>query len=304
MKLTILGCHSAIPRKHRKPTSQVLEIKNHLFLIDCAEGTQVELRRNKVKFSKIKHVFISHLHGDHYYGLIGLISSYQLLNRREDLHIYSPKGLKEVILLQLKLANTWTKFNLVFHELKEEEPQLIFEDGEVTVHTVPLDHRIYTNGFIFKEKPGERKLDYKKAVNAKIDVAYFRKLKKGKDVPNKEGRIISNNEVTYDPPSPRSYAFCSDTAYSEKLAKHVKGVNVMYHESTFLEEHKHLAEPTKHSTAKQAAEIAKQAKVEHLILGHFSTRYEKLEPFLTEAQEIFKNTIMAEDGKTLNLDKL
>lgn len=304
MKLTILGCHSAIPRKHRKPTSQVLEIKSHTFLIDCAEGTQVELRRNKIRFSKINHVFISHLHGDHYYGLIGLISSYQLLNRQEELHIYSPKGLKEVILLQLKLANTWTKFNLFFHELTDNAPQILYEDGEVIVRTVPLDHRIYTNGFVFKEKPGERKLDYKKAVAANIDVAYFRNLKKGRDVPNREGTIVANNTVTINPLTPKSYAYCSDTAYNENLVNYIRGVDVLYHESTFLEQHKHLTQPTKHSTAKEAAEIALKAEVKQLILGHFSTRYESLEPFLAEAKEIFENTVMAEDGKTFNLGNL
>ncbi|MBT8377190.1 MAG: MBL fold metallo-hydrolase, partial [Bacteroidia bacterium] len=159
MKLHILGCYSATPRKDTNPTSQVLEIKNNIFLIDCGEGTQVQLRRMKIRFNRIKHIFISHLHGDHYFGLIGLVSTFRLLTRETELHIYGPKGLKEVILLQLKLSDSWTNFPLIFHELESKDSELIYEDDKVEVHTVPLDHRVYTNGFLFKEKEGERKLN-------------------------------------------------------------------------------------------------------------------------------------------------
>ncbi|WP_370100514.1 MBL fold metallo-hydrolase, partial [Xanthomarina gelatinilytica] len=209
MKLTILGCHSATPRINTNPTSQVLEINNHIFLIDCGEGTQVELRRNKVKFNRIKHIFISHLHGDHYFGLIGLISTFRLLTRETELHIYAPKGLKELVTLQMKLANSWTNYQLIFHELTSHEPELIFEDEKVAVYTIPLDHRIYTNGFLFKEKPGLRKLDMNAAIEADIDMAYFNKLKQGFDVENNKGKLVKNETVTKDPPEPRSYAFCS-----------------------------------------------------------------------------------------------
>ena len=298
MKLTILGCHSATPRTDTNPTSQVLEIKNHMFLIDCGEGTQVELRRNKVKFSRIKHIFISHLHGDHYLGLTGLVSTFSLLTRETELHIYAPKGLKEVITLQMKLANSWTDFQLIFHELTNKSSELIFEDDKVEVYTIPLDHRVYTNGFLFKEKEGDRKLQIGKVEDAGIDVAYYNKLKQGADVPNKDGAIIKNMDVTTEPIPSKSYAYCSDTAYSEAIIPIIKNVDALYHESTFLEKHAALAPKTKHSTTKEAATIAKKAAVGTLILGHYSTRYDDLSDFKIEAQEVFKNVELAEDGKT------
>ncbi|PNQ72327.1 ribonuclease Z [Hanstruepera neustonica] len=300
MKLTILGCHSATPRINTNPTSQVLEINNHIFLIDCGEGTQVELRRNKVKFSRIKHIFISHLHGDHFFGLIGLISTFRLLTRETDLHIYGPKGLKEVITLQLKLGNSWTNFKLIFHELTSNESEVIFEDVKVSVTTIPLKHRVYTNGFLFKEKEGERKLDINAVLNADIDRAYYRKLKKGFDVTNEKGELIKNETVTKEPNTPKSYAFCSDTAYTESIVPIIKDVTVLYHESTFLEKHAHLSAPTKHSSAIEAATIAKKADVGTLILGHYSTRYDETEEFRTEARTVFDNVVLAESGKVFN----
>ncbi|WP_417200764.1 ribonuclease Z [Bizionia sp.] len=299
MKLTILGCYSATPRTDTNPTAQVLDINNHLFLIDCGEGTQVELRRNKIKFARIKHIFISHLHGDHFFGLVGLISTFRLLTRETELHIYGPKGLKDIITLQMKLAESWTNYPLIFHELTSKESVLIFEDDKVEVHTIPLEHRIYTNGFLFKEKPGERKLDMNAVLNADIDVAYYRKLKQGFDVENKDGIIISNQEVTKAPNKPKSYAFCSDTAYSEAIIPIIKDVDLLYHESTFLEKHEKLAAPTKHSTAKQAASIAKQAGVGTLLLGHYSTRYDNLKDFKLEAETIFESVELARDGKVI-----
>jgi ribonuclease Z len=298
LKLTILGCYSATPRTDTNPTSQVLEIRNHLFLIDCGEGSQVELRRNKVKFSRIKHIFISHLHGDHYFGLVGLISTFRLLTRETELHIYAPKGLKEVITLQMKLADSWTNYPLIFHELTSNTSQLIFEDDQVEVHTIPLDHRVYTNGFLFKEKVGERKLDMNAILNDNIDVSYYRKLKQGFDVVNEDGKLVSNADVTKPSAPPKSYAFCSDTAYSEAIIPIIKDVDVLYHESTFLEKNEKLALPTKHSTAKQAATIAKKANAKTLILGHFSTRYDDLNLFKQEAETIFKDVRLAKDGKT------
>ena len=298
MKLNILGCYSATPRTFTNPTSQVLEINNHLFLIDCGEGTQVQLRKHKIKFNRIKHIFISHLHGDHFFGLVGLISTMRLLTREADLHIHAPKGLKEVITLQMKLSNSWTNFNLIFHELNSLDSELIFEDKKVEVYTIPLDHRVYTNGFLFKEKEGERKLDMNAVLNANIDVAYYRKLKQGFDVENQAGKLIKNETVTLAPEKSKSYAFCSDTAYKQAIVNIIKDVDVLYHESTFLEQHAHLAPKTKHSTAKEAARIAKQANVGTLILGHYSTRYDDLNVFKTEAQEVFENIELADDGKT------
>ncbi|MGC1473350.1 MAG: ribonuclease Z [Psychroserpens sp.] len=304
MKLTILGCHSATPQVDINPTAQILEIKNHTFLIDCGEGTQVELRRNKVKFSRVKHIFISHLHGDHCFGLAGLISTFNLLTREADLHIYAPRGLKEVITLQMKLSGSWTSYQLIFHELSSTQSELIFEDEKVEVYTIPLDHRIYTNGFLFKEKLGERKLNMNNVLNADIDVAYYRKLKQGADVPNKSGANVKNESVTLDPKPPKSYAFCSDTAYNEAIVPIIKGVDVLYHEATFLEKNADLAQPTKHSTAIQAATIAKKANAGELILGHYSTRYNGLEEFKTEAESVFKNVHLARDGRQFDYSKL
>ncbi|MEN8886142.1 MAG: ribonuclease Z [Winogradskyella sp.] len=298
MKLTILGCHSATPRTNTNPTAQILEIKNHMFLIDCGEGTQVELRRNKVKFARVKHIFISHLHGDHYFGLVGLISTFRLLTRETELHIYAPKGLKEVITLQMKLSNSWTNYPLVFHELTSKKAQLIYEDDKVEVHTIPLDHRIYTNGFLFKEKENERKLNMNAILNANINIAYYRKLKQGADVENDDGVLIKNKDVTKDPIPAKSYAFCSDTAYNESIIPIIKEVSVLYHESTFLDKNEALCIPTKHSTAKQAATIAKKANVGTLVLGHYSTRYDGYTAFKTEAQTVFENVLLAKDGKS------
>ena len=302
MKLTILGCYSATPRVLTNPTSQVLEIKNHMFLIDCGEGTQVQLRKHKIKFNRIKHIFISHLHGDHFFGLAGLISTFRLLTRETDLHIYGPKGIKEVITLQMKLADSWTNYQLFFHELESNTSELIFEDDDVEVYTIPLKHRVYTNGFLFKEKEGERKLDIDAVEANNINIAYYRKLKQGFDVKNETGDLIKNSLVTTAPNKAKSYAFCSDTAYKEDIVPIIKNVDVLYHESTFLEKHGKLAEPTKHSTAKQAASIAKQANAGMLILGHYSTRYDNLNDFKTEAKTVFKQVRLAEDGKVFNFN--
>lgn len=297
MKLTILGCYAATPRTFTNPTSQVLEINKELVLIDCAEGTQVELRRNKVKFSRIKHIFISHLHGDHFYGLVGLISSFGLLRRENELHVHGPKGVKEIISLQLKLAKAWTAYPLYFHELESTESTRILETDKFTVDTIPLDHRIYTNGFLFTEKPAERKLLIEEAQKHNIDVAYYRSIKKGKDVKLDDGRVIKNDELTEDPSPVKSYAFCSDTAYNPKIVPIIESCSALYHESTFLEKHADVAALTKHSTAKEAARIASQAKVGRLILGHFSTRYEDFDLFREEAAEIFPYVELADDGK-------
>ena len=300
MKLTILGCYSATPRAFTNPTAQVLDLKGNLFLIDCGEGTQVQLRKFKVKFSRIKHVFISHLHGDHFFGLIGLISTFRLLGREADLHIYGPKGVKDVIMLQLKLGNSYGGYNIVFHELESKASELIYEDDKVTVHTIPLDHRVYTNGFLFKEKIGERKLNIDAVLNNDIEQCDYRNIKLGKDVENKHGDLIPNSKVTFDPGPPKSYAFCSDTKYTETILPIIKNTTVLYHESTFLEEHAHLCKKTKHATAKEAATIALKANVKQLILGHFSTRYSSIELFKEEAETVFNKVLLADDGKEFN----
>lgn len=302
MKLTILGCYAATPRTITNPTSQVLEIRNRMFLIDCAEGTQVQLRKNKLRFSKINHIFISHLHGDHFYGLIGLISTFMLLNRQTDLHIYGPKGIKEIILLQLRLSNSFTGYHLYFHELESKESEVIFEDDKVLVKTIPLKHRIYTNGFLFQEKVGDRKLNIDTVTAIGIDSCYFQKIKNGKDITLEDGTVVPNTTLTFDPIPTKSYAYCSDTLYDESILPLLQNVDVLYHESTFLETEADKAEKTMHSTAKEAATIALKANVKQLLLGHYSTRYSSIEPFKNEAEVIFPNTLLAEDGKVFDFD--
>ena len=297
MNLTILGCYAATPRTFTNPTSQVLEIRNHLFLIDCGEGTQVQLRKNKIKFSAINHIFISHLHGDHFYGLIGLISTFNLLNRKNDLTVYGPKGIEEIIKLQFKLSNSWPQYNLKFIELISEQSEMIFEDTKVTVKTIPLKHRIYTNGFLFQEKLKERKLNVSAVQNYKIDKCYFQNIKNGKDIILENGTTIANSELTFDPEKPKSYAFCSDTIYNESIIPIIKNVDFLYHETTFLESESELAKKTMHSTAQEAAKIAKLSNCNQLILGHYSTRYESIEFFKQEAQTIFENVLLANDGE-------
>ncbi len=296
MKLTILGCYAATPRTITNPTSQVLEIKNRMFLIDCGEGTQVQLRKHKIKFSKINHIFISHLHGDHCYGLIGLVSTFMLLNRTNDLHIYGPKGIKEIITLQLRLSNSWTSYGLYFHELESKESEVVFEDEKVIVKTIPLKHRIYTNGFLFIEKIGDRKLNIDAVQEYEIDQVYYQKIKNGKNITLEDGREIENSLLTFDPEKPKSYAFCSDTIYDETIIDHIKEVNVLYHESTFLESESEKAGITMHSTAKEAAQVALKANVGQLILGHYSTRYDSIALFKEEAEVIFPDILLADDG--------
>lgn len=301
MKLTILGCYAATPRTFTNPTSQLLEIKNRFFLIDCGEGTQVQLRKNKIKFSKINQIFISHLHGDHFYGLIGLISTFSLLNRNNDLHIYGPKGIKEIILLQLRLSNSWPNFGLHFYELESKESELIYEDDKVQVKTIPLKHRVYTNGFLFEEKIAERKLNVEAVRHYQIEKCYFQNIKNGKDIVLDDGTVVLNNLLTFDPEKPKSYAFCSDTVYNEAIVPIINGVDVLYHEATFLQSEEQLAAKTMHTTAMEAATIAKKAQVSKLILGHYSTRYSTIDLFKAEAETIFPNVLLADDGLSFDL---
>lgn len=301
LKITILGCYAATPRTFSNPTSQVVEVKNHVFLLDCAEGTQVQLRRNKVKFSKIEHIFISHLHGDHFFGLIGLVSTFMLLGRTAPLHIYGPKGIKEIILLQLRHSGAWTPYELHFHELSSAEPELILEDEKITVHTIPLNHRIYTNGFLIREKVGLRKLNIAAAERFGVEKLYYRNIVLGKDIKLADGRVISNIDLTFEADPPKSYAYCSDTAYHEPIYEQVSGVTAMYHEATFLESEREIAARTMHATAKDAARIAKKAGVGSLILGHYSTRYDDLSAFEKEASELFSPVLLADDGRVFEL---
>lgn len=305
LRLTVLGCHSATPRVNAHPTSQYLEINNSHFLIDCGEGTQRQMRKYKVGFSKINHIFISHLHGDHFFGLIGLISTFGILNREKDLHIYGPKGIKEVTTLQLKLSKSWTKYHIIFHELESLESELIFEDDKVTVHTIPLNHRVYTNGFLFTEKPKLRKLHIENIKQyEEIKTCDYHNIKAGKDFILSTGEVISNYELTIEPTKPKSFAFCSDTAFKPDIVPIIKNVDLLYHEATFLKDREDLCDKTKHCTAEQAAMIAKQADVNKLIIGHYSSRYSNIEDFKKEAEVIFSNVELAKAGQQYTIDTL
>lgn len=305
MKLTILGYNSAVPTVRTNPTSQLLECNNQYFLIDCGEGTQVQLRKARVKFTHINTIFISHLHGDHVFGLIGLISSFHLLGRTEPLTIYGPKGIKKLIEIQLLLTESSNQFDINFIELTSLKSELIYEDNKLCVWTIPLNHRIYTNGFLFKEKVKPRRLNMDVIkYNPEIEVCDYHNLKLGKDFITQSGDIIKNEYLTLPPKHSYSYAFCSDTKFSPDIVPLIKGVDVLYHEATFLDELRELASKTGHTTAHQAAEIAKMAKVKVLILGHFSNRYTDISILKEEAGQVFFNTILPEELLTLDFNKL
>jgi len=293
LKLTILGYNSAVPKRKVAPTAQLLEVESRMFLIDCGEGTQVQLRKAKAKFSRINHIFISHLHGDHVFGLIGLISSFQLLGRETPLHIFGPKGIQDFIMNQLRHTESKCTYELIFTELDKTESVKIYEDEKVEVFTIPLQHRIYTNGYLFCEKPKLRKLNID-AIHTypEIEICDYENLRRGRDFKLKNGKVIPNSKLTFDPPKTQSYAFCSDTCYWPEIVPIIKGVDLLYHESTFLSDLQEMADRTAHSTAREAAMIARDAEVGQLILGHFSNRYEDLTVFLDEAKPVFENTIL------------
>ena len=300
LEVTILGCHSATPRANAYPTSQYLKINNSHFLIDCGEGTQRQMRKYKVSFSKIDHIFISHLHGDHFFGLIGLISTYGILNREKDLHVYGPIGIKEITLLQLKFSKSHVKYNLIFHELSSNKSEVIFENHKVTVKTIPLTHRVYTNGYLFTEKSKPKKLHVDNIKQySEIDVSDYNNIKAGKDFTLSTGEIIFNDELTLPPTKLKSYAFCSDTIYKPDIVPIIKNASILYHEATFLKDREDLCDRTKHSTAEQAGMIARDANVDKLIVGHFSSRYKDINAFKQEAETVFKTVEVAVAGKTI-----
>lgn len=257
----------------------------------------MQLRQNRIKFSRIEHIFISHLHGDHFFGLPGLLATFRLMGREKDLHLYGPVGLKEAITIMLRLGGAEPGYLIRFHELEDKASSCVYENEKLSVHTIPLDHRVYTNGFLFREKPRERNLKIDVIKQLGIDTSQFLKIKQGKDVVLEDGSRIPNAELTLPPPTPKSYAYCSDTAYDPEIIPLIKGVDTLYHDATFLESESHLTEKTKHATARQAAEIALRAGVNQLILGHFSTRYKDKAAFLEEAVPVFSNVHLAQDGK-------
>lgn len=300
-ELTILGSSSATPTSERYPTAQVLNALGRFFLIDCGEGTQIQIRRQKIGFSKIQHIFISHLHGDHFYGLIGMISTFNLLGLKKDIHIYSPSQLKDIIQPQLEFLKAGLQFNIVFHPLNFKKPQVIYFDKKVEVTSFPLKHSINTCGFLFKELPREANIKKECIKKYNITIPKIVEIKQGAGFQTDAGKFIPHEALTTPPPPPRSYAFCSDTAFHPPIAEIIKDVDLLYHEATFTEEMKDWAKNTLHSTAREAAEIAKMANARKLILGHFSARYKTVAPFLEEARAVFPNTVAAEDGSSYDV---
>ena len=300
-ELTILGSNSALPTSNRYPTAQVLQVPGRCFLIDCGEGTQIQLRRNRISFSNIQHIFISHLHGDHYYGLIGLLSTMNLLGVKCDVHIYAPSELKTLIQPQLDFIRGEMSIKPIFHPLNLKKPDTIFENKTVEVISFPVKHSIPTLGFLFREKqkPANIKKEMIKYYN--IPLAEIKNIKAGADFETKSGEIIQNEKLTTPPPKPKSYAFCTDTAFHPPIAEVINGVDLLYHEATFLEDLRPLAEKTLHSTARQAAEMAKRCNASKLLIGHFSSRFKRLEEFKNEAKEVFENTELALEGKKFKI---
>ena len=303
-KLTILGCNSAVPTVERNPTAQLLNANERFFLIDCGEGTQVRLRKYQLSFQRINHIFISHLHGDHYFGLIGLISSMHLLGRNKDLHIYAHQELKAIIDLQLEASNTELNYPLFFHPISETNEQVLYEDEKISVSNVILNHSIKCSGFIFKEKKSKRRISKDKIEKYNISFDKFNGIKEGADWIADNGDVIKNKEITTKNSPAHSYAFCTDTLYDEALVEKIKGVDLLYHEATFKKELSERAKETGHSTTFDAATIARKAVVKHLMIGHFSQRYRNLDELLVEAKEFFENTHLAESGLVLDFNKL
>lgn len=299
--LTVLGSSGALPANGRYTSAQHLSIHNQQLLIDCGEGSQHQLRRYDIGLHKINHVFISHLHGDHYLGLTGLLFSMHLLRREHDLHLYSFRGLEEILLAQLKHARSALNFKVVLHPLSDTQTVRLLDNEHVTVDSFPLDHKIPTCGFLVREKPPLRSLDKSKPLG-EIPLPYLARLKQGEDVADElTGKVYRSGDYTLPPRAPRSYAYCSDTQPSADVAKAVAGVNLLYHEATFLEDEKSKARETRHSTAAEAAQVAKQAGVKKLLLGHFSARYKDLNILMAEAVSIFPNTTLAVEGETIEL---
>lgn len=302
-RLTILGCGSAVPSIDENTTAQLLNVNERFFLIDCGEGTQIQLRKNRLSFQRIGHIFISHLHGDHYFGLIGLINSMHLLGRKKDLHIYAHHELKEIIKLQMAASKTELRFPLFFHSLSDED-QILFEDEDIQIKSILLKHSIKCSGFIFKEKKHKRKIIRERLEEYNIPFDFIKSLKSGKDYINSEGKTIKNKILTKLNSPPYSYAFCSDTSFYPKIVRKIKGVDLLYHETTFKEDLKERAKLTGHSTCIEAAEIAKRAGVKNLMIGHYSQRYKNLNELQQEAQTIFQKTILAKSGLTIDFKAL
>lgn len=297
--ITILGNNSAIPAYDRHPTAQVVTLNDQLFLFDCGEGTQMQIARYRIRRSRIHYIFISHLHGDHYFGLIGLLTSMGLLGRTQPLHLYAPAELETIIQLQLKVAATELPFSIAFHPLPVAG--VLVDAPKFSVECFPTEHRIPCWGFIVREKLKPRKIDKNKILQFDVPAAFYERLKNGDDYESRTGEIIRNEWVTYANRSPRSYAYCADTRYHEPIVNYTRGVSVIYHEATYLSDLTERAHERFHTTAKQAATIARMAETKRLLIGHFSSKYDQLDEFLAEAVSIFPNADLALEGVTYRI---
>jgi len=290
-----------MPAYGRHPSAQLVEIQSRYFMVDCGEAAQMQLMRFQANFHRINHIFISHLHGDHYLGLMGLIFTMHLQRRVNDLHIYSHRGLDEIITTQLRYTRSAPAFKLIFHRLEKNVREVVFEDEAITVETIPLSHKIRCSGFLFREKVKPRRID-KSRLPQGLMLQQIANLKKGHDVLDADGHILyHNHDLTYAPRKSRSYAYCSDTAYLEGIVEQIKDIDLLYHEATFTQEEEARARETLHSTAAQAGTIARMANVSKLLIGHFSARYRDLAPTLAEAQAVFPNTLLAEEGMEITI---
>lgn len=299
--VTILGSNSATPTSTRFSSAQVLNMGQQLYMIDCCEGAQIQLRKFHIPMQRINHIFISHLHADHYLGVIGLIFTLSLLGRKNPLSIYSPPGLSAVVEAHMALSNSPLSYEVSFYEITDKKAHVIYTDDKLTVTAFPLLHSLPTYGYLFEEKPKKRKVIKEAIKKYKIPVSSMQNLKNGLDYVTEAGEVIPNKEITEDPSKQLTYAYCSDTAYEEQIIPIIQGVDLLYHEATFMEDRLDAAISKMHSTAKQAATIAKMAEVKKLVIGHYSSRYSDVEPLLLEAKKVFLNTKAVHDGDELML---
>lgn len=297
----ILGCGSALPTTRHQATSQVINIREKLFMMDCGEGTQVQLRRSRLRFNRLNHIFISHLHGDHCFGLIGLISTFGMLERTADLHIHCHPELEKLLMPQLDFFCKGMSYQVIFHPFNPGEQTIIYDDRSVSVETIPLRHRIPTCGFLFKEKPTPNHILREMIDFYKIPTYMINRIKNGEDYTAEEGVVIPNSRLTTPSSPPRSYAYCSDTMYLPRIVPQIQGVDLLFHEATFANTELARAKQTMHSTAQQAAQIAQAAQVKKLMIGHFSARYEDENALLKEASSIFPQTILAQENLRISL---
>ena len=294
-ELHVLGCGSALPTTRHFPTSQIVNVRDKLFMIDCGEGAQLQFRKSRLKFSRLNHIFISHLHGDHCFGLLGLISTLNLLGRTAELHIHSPKGLEDLMIPMLDFFNRQMTYKVLFHEFGTKEAAVVYEDRSLTVTTIPLRHRMPCCGFLFAEKPGPNHILRDMIDFYQVPVYELNRIKNGADYDTPEGEVIPNARLTRPSAAPRRYAYCSDTIYLPSVTEQIKGVDLLFHEATFAEDAAPRAKETFHTTASQAARIARDAEVKKLLIGHFSARYDDEQVLLDEARAVFPNTQLAKE---------